>query len=226
MPEELRSRRLPHTTGCRNSNAQCSCSVTSKASLTQRSRASLTGQPVRARQELDRGLAAVGGDPYSVRAALDIATWHPPAPAEVTRAFQRHATTRARRRRRIGYGRSRCRNARSRAAIGQRCAPALHRTTTSRCLGVLPHGSNPPRLVGTEPHHRASVGDNHPSRGPAQDRPVLRRGRVQWRHLGSTAAPAPDKGVGLAPAALSTPTASGVVATERCCGGSTQTPPL
>ena len=57
---------------------------------------------VRARLELDHGLAVVGGDPYSVRAALDIATWHLPAPAEVTRAFQRHATTRARRRRRMG----------------------------------------------------------------------------------------------------------------------------
>ncbi|HET9778150.1 MAG TPA: hypothetical protein VFP81_02570 [Propionibacteriaceae bacterium] len=52
--------------------------------------------------ELDHGLAAVGGDPYAVRAALDIATWHLPAPAEVTRAFQGHARTRARRRRRIG----------------------------------------------------------------------------------------------------------------------------
>jgi DNA-directed RNA polymerase specialized sigma24 family protein len=56
----------------------------------------------RARLELDHGLAAVGGDPYSVRAALDIATWQLVAPAEVTRAFQRHARTRARRRRRIG----------------------------------------------------------------------------------------------------------------------------
>jgi Sigma-70, region 4 len=56
----------------------------------------------RARLELDRGLAAVGGDPYSVRAALDIATWHLPAPAEVTRDFQRHARTSARRRRRMG----------------------------------------------------------------------------------------------------------------------------
>src|SRR4029453_18559214 len=57
---------------------------------------------VRARLELDHGLAAVGGDPYSVRAALDIATWHLPAPTEVTRAFQRHTRTRARRRRRMG----------------------------------------------------------------------------------------------------------------------------
>jgi hypothetical protein len=56
----------------------------------------------RVRLELDHGLAAVGGDPYSVRAAVDIATWHLPAPAEVTRAFQRHTRTRARRRRRIG----------------------------------------------------------------------------------------------------------------------------
>jgi hypothetical protein len=55
----------------------------------------------RTRLELDHGLAAVGRDPYSVRAALDIATWHLPAPAEVTRAFQRHARTRARRRHRI-----------------------------------------------------------------------------------------------------------------------------
>jgi DNA-directed RNA polymerase specialized sigma24 family protein len=56
----------------------------------------------RVRHELDRGLATLGGDPYSVRAALDIASWHPPTPAEVSRAFQRHARTRARRRRRIG----------------------------------------------------------------------------------------------------------------------------
>ena len=56
----------------------------------------------RVRLELDRGLAAIGGDPYSVRAALDITSWYPPAPAEVTRAFQRRARTRARRRRRIG----------------------------------------------------------------------------------------------------------------------------
>ena len=56
----------------------------------------------RVRQELDRGLAAIGGDPYAVRAALDITSWHPPAPADVTRAFQRYAKARARRRRRIG----------------------------------------------------------------------------------------------------------------------------
>jgi hypothetical protein len=56
----------------------------------------------RVRLELDQGLAAVGGDPYSLRAALDTASWHLPAPAEVTRAFQQHARTRARRRRRIG----------------------------------------------------------------------------------------------------------------------------
>jgi Sigma-70, region 4 len=58
--------------------------------------------PARVRLELDRGLAAIGVDPYAMRAALDITSWHPPAPAEVTRAFQRHARTRARRRRRIG----------------------------------------------------------------------------------------------------------------------------
>jgi Sigma-70, region 4 len=56
----------------------------------------------RVRLELDRGLAAIGGDPYSVRAALDITSWHPPTPADVTRDFQRHAKARARRRRRIG----------------------------------------------------------------------------------------------------------------------------
>ena len=56
----------------------------------------------RVRHELDRGLATLGGDAYSVRAALDIASWHPPTPAEVSRAFQRHARTRARRRHRIG----------------------------------------------------------------------------------------------------------------------------
>jgi hypothetical protein len=56
----------------------------------------------RVRQELDRGLAAIGGDPYSVRAALDIASWHQPAPAVVSLAFQRNARTRGFRRRRIG----------------------------------------------------------------------------------------------------------------------------
>jgi hypothetical protein len=56
----------------------------------------------RVRHDIDRGLDALGGDAYSVRAALDIASWHPPTPAEVSRAFQRHARTRARRRRRIG----------------------------------------------------------------------------------------------------------------------------
>ena len=58
--------------------------------------------PARVRVEIDRGLAAIGADPYSLRAALDIASWHPPAPAEVTRACQRHGKARARRRRRIG----------------------------------------------------------------------------------------------------------------------------
>jgi DNA-directed RNA polymerase specialized sigma24 family protein len=56
----------------------------------------------RVRHELDRGLATLGGDAYSVRAALDIASWHPPTPADVSRAFQRRARTRARRRHRIG----------------------------------------------------------------------------------------------------------------------------
>jgi hypothetical protein len=56
----------------------------------------------RVRTELDRGLAATGGDPYSVRAALDMVTWHQPAPAEVSRAFERHSKARASRRRRIG----------------------------------------------------------------------------------------------------------------------------
>jgi hypothetical protein len=56
----------------------------------------------RVRLELGRGLAAIGGDPYAVRAALDITSWHPPASAEVSRAFQRHFRARARRRRRFG----------------------------------------------------------------------------------------------------------------------------
>jgi hypothetical protein len=56
----------------------------------------------RVRQELDRGLDTIGGDPYAVRAALDIASWHQPAPAEVSRAFQRRSRVRARRRRRVG----------------------------------------------------------------------------------------------------------------------------
>ena len=56
----------------------------------------------RVRHELDRGLATLGGDPYAVRAALDTASWHQPTPAEVSKAFQRHARARARRRRRMG----------------------------------------------------------------------------------------------------------------------------
>jgi hypothetical protein len=56
----------------------------------------------RVRRELDRGLATLGGDPYSVRAALDIASWHPPTPAEVSRAFQQYTSRRAGRRHRIG----------------------------------------------------------------------------------------------------------------------------
>jgi Sigma-70, region 4 len=56
----------------------------------------------RVRTELDRGLTAAGGDPYSVRAALDIASWHQPAAAAVSRAFERQSRARASRRRRIG----------------------------------------------------------------------------------------------------------------------------
>jgi Sigma-70, region 4 len=52
--------------------------------------------------ELDRALATINADPFSVRAALDIATWHLPALPEVSRAFRRHARTRTRRRRQIG----------------------------------------------------------------------------------------------------------------------------
>jgi hypothetical protein len=51
--------------------------------------------------EIDRALAAINADPYSVRAALDIATWHVPEPVEVARALRRHTKTRTRRRRRI-----------------------------------------------------------------------------------------------------------------------------
>jgi hypothetical protein len=52
--------------------------------------------------ELDHALAVINADAYSVRAALDIATWYLPAPAEVSRALRRHTSTRMRRRRRIG----------------------------------------------------------------------------------------------------------------------------
>jgi Sigma-70, region 4 len=52
--------------------------------------------------ELDRALAMINADAYSVRAALDIATWYLPAPAEVSRALRQHTSTRMRRRRRIG----------------------------------------------------------------------------------------------------------------------------
>src|SRR6188472_4002135 len=52
--------------------------------------------------ELDRSLAIINADAYSVRAALDIATWYPPAPVEVFRALRRHTSARMRRRGRIG----------------------------------------------------------------------------------------------------------------------------
>jgi hypothetical protein len=52
--------------------------------------------------ELDRALVVINADAYSVRAALDIATWYPPAPADVSRALQRHTSTRMWRRRRFG----------------------------------------------------------------------------------------------------------------------------
>jgi hypothetical protein len=52
--------------------------------------------------EIDQALATINADPYSVRAALDMITWHPPDPVEVSRALRRHAKTRTRRRRRIG----------------------------------------------------------------------------------------------------------------------------
>ena len=55
-------------------------------------------------------------------------------------------------------GRSRCRNARGRAADGQRCASALCRTAAIRSLDVLPHGPSPPGLVGPEPHRRTQIG--------------------------------------------------------------------
>jgi hypothetical protein len=52
--------------------------------------------------ELDRALATVNADPYSVRAALDMTTWRLPDPVEVSRALRRHTKTRTRRRHRIG----------------------------------------------------------------------------------------------------------------------------
>jgi hypothetical protein len=52
--------------------------------------------------ELDRARDTLGADPYSVRAAMEVTTWHLPTPIEVSRAFQRQAQTRARRRYRIG----------------------------------------------------------------------------------------------------------------------------
>jgi Sigma-70, region 4 len=51
--------------------------------------------------EIDRALATIDADPYSVRAALDMITWHLPDPVEVAREFRRHTRTRTRRRRRI-----------------------------------------------------------------------------------------------------------------------------
>jgi sigma-70-like protein len=52
--------------------------------------------------ELDRALAVINADPYAVRAALDVSTWHVPDAAEVSRAVRRHARNRAQRRHRIG----------------------------------------------------------------------------------------------------------------------------
>jgi Sigma-70, region 4 len=52
--------------------------------------------------ELGRALAVINADPYAVRAALDVSTWHVPDAAEVSRAVRRHARNRAQRRHRIG----------------------------------------------------------------------------------------------------------------------------
>jgi hypothetical protein len=52
--------------------------------------------------EMDRALAIINADPYAVRAALDMATWHHPDSVEVSRALRRHARMRSRRRRRFG----------------------------------------------------------------------------------------------------------------------------
>jgi Sigma-70, region 4 len=57
--------------------------------------------PARVGIEIDRALATINADPYSVRAAVDMATWHLPDPVEVARALRRHTRTRTRRRRRI-----------------------------------------------------------------------------------------------------------------------------
>ena len=53
------------------------------AGLTDRSAA-------RVRIEIDQALAKINADPYSVRAALDMITWHAPDPVDVTRALRRH----------------------------------------------------------------------------------------------------------------------------------------
>ena len=52
--------------------------------------------------EIDRALVAINADPYSVRAALDMTTWHLPDPVEVSRSLRRQTRKRAGRRRRIG----------------------------------------------------------------------------------------------------------------------------
>jgi Sigma-70, region 4 len=51
--------------------------------------------------EIDRAFAVINADRYSVRAALDMITWHLPDPVEVARALRRHTRTRAYRRRRM-----------------------------------------------------------------------------------------------------------------------------
>jgi Sigma-70, region 4 len=52
--------------------------------------------------DIDRALTTINADPYSVRAALDIATWHLPDSVQVSRALRQHTRTRTRRRRRFG----------------------------------------------------------------------------------------------------------------------------
>jgi sigma-70-like protein len=52
--------------------------------------------------EIDRAMATINADPYAVRAALDMITWHVPDPVAVSRALRRHTTRRMRRRHRIG----------------------------------------------------------------------------------------------------------------------------
>ena len=114
------------------------------------------------------GLAALGGDPYPVRAALDIASLgSPPASAEVSRAFQRQSPGRGRAGDAgSGLAGSLSGTPRSRAGHGQRCAPAPRVNRGKREPWIGPPTRFEPSRAGPWPQPSRGaqiVGDDHPA---------------------------------------------------------------